>query len=157
MNSTKVVIGIDPGQKGALVRLTETTQEALVMPVMGKGIDAFAIAQWLKEQRPDFVVLEKVGARPNQGVVSMFNFGLGTGEIRGVLKTLAIPYEEVTPQMWKSKVLKGTAKDKDAAIEFVMNKYPDLNLVPPRCRKPHDGIADAACMAVYAWGVLTGE
>lgn len=154
MKSYKVVVGIDVGKKGGLTRLTETTQEAIVMPLLGSEIDAFAIAQWLKELRPDFVVVEKVGARPKQGVVSMFNFGRSTGEVIGVLKTLAIPYQEVTPQMWKSKVLAGTAKDKDAAINYVAARYPDLNLVPPRCRKAHDGIADATCMAVYAQEIL---
>ncbi len=145
-----IVVGIDPGKKGALVRITDVTQEALVMPLIGKEIDSFAISQWLKEQRPDLVVMEKVGARPNQGVVSMFNFGDGYGKVKGVLETLAIPYQLVTPQAWKKVVLSGTAKDKDAAIQYVANRYPDLELIPPRCRKPHDGIADATCLAEYA-------
>lgn len=145
-----ITVGIDPGKKGALVRITDVTQEALPMPLIGKEIDSFAISQWLKEQRPDIVMMEKVGARPNQGVVSMFNFGDGYGKVKGVLETLAIPYKLVTPQQWKKVILAGTAKDKDAAIQYVSNLYPDLQLIMPRCRKPHDGIADAACLAEYA-------
>ncbi|HHP0467283.1 TPA: hypothetical protein ACRZZI_004944 [Vibrio harveyi] len=145
-----IAVGIDPGKKGALVRITDVTQEAFIMPLIGKEIDSFAISQWLKEQRPDIVYMEKVGARPNQGVVSMFNFGDGYGKVKGVLETLAIPYKLITPQQWKKVILAGTAKDKDAAISYVSRKYPDLELIPPRCRKPHDGIADACCLAELA-------
>lgn len=145
-----ITVGIDPGKKGALVRITDVTQEAFQMPLIGKEIDSFAIAQWFKEQRPDMVYMEKVGARPNQGVVSMFNFGDGYGKVKGVLETLAIPYKLITPQQWKKVILAGTAKDKDAAIAYVSRKYPDLELIPPRCRKPHDGIADACCLAELA-------
>lgn len=145
-----IVVGIDPGKKGGLVRLTETTQEGIMMPLMGKEIDGHAIAMWLREQRPDIVVVEKVGAMKGQGVTSMFTFGKGAGKIEGVLEALAIPYQLVTPQAWKKKVLAGTSKDKDAAIAFVSRKYPDLNLIPARCRTPQDGIADACCMAEFA-------
>ena len=153
MNSSKIVVGIDPGIKGALTRITETTQEAIPMPTIGKEIDAHSVAVWLREQRPDLVIIEKVGAMPNQGVTSMFNFGRGTGKLLGVLEALAIPYHEVRPQAWKKAILHGTAHDKQAAIDYVSARYPDLPLILPRCRKPSDGIADATCMAVY--GVLT--
>lgn len=147
---SKIVVGIDPGKKGALVRLTETTQEAFMMPVIGKDIDAHAVAMWLREQRPDLVVIEKVGAMRGQGVTSMFTFGRGTGKLLGVLEALAIPYQEVTPQAWKKKILAGTAKDKDAAIAFCSRRWPDLPLIPQGKRVAQDGIADAACMAEYA-------
>lgn len=55
-----IPVGIDLGKNGALVRITDVTLEAIVMPLIGKEIDAFAILQWLKEQRPDMVILEKV-------------------------------------------------------------------------------------------------
>ncbi|MGB7996548.1 hypothetical protein [Photobacterium halotolerans] len=151
----RVVVGIDPGKKGALVRLTDSTQEAIVMPLKGaKDIDGFAIAQFLKQHRPDMVVVEKVAARPGQGVTSMFTFGTGYGVVQGVLDSLAIPYRLITPQMWKKAILAGTTRDKEAAIGYVANRYPDLELTPPRCRVPHDGIADAACMAEFARQLL---
>jgi hypothetical protein len=40
-------------------------------------------------------------------------------------------------------VLAGTTKDKDAAIAYCRRAFPDVALVLPRCRVPHDGIADA--------------
>lgn len=45
--------------------------------------------------------LERVGARPGQGVTSMFKFGENFGFIQGLLTACSIPYGLVTPQKWK--------------------------------------------------------
>lgn len=156
IDSRMIVVGIDPGLKGGLARMRGWTQDAIPMPVTpDKKIDGHAVAMWLRADRPDLVVIEKVGAMPKQGVVSMFNFGEGYGTLKGVLDALAIRYVLVTPQKWKRAVLDGTERDKKAAIEFVSNKYPDINLIPKGCRKPSDGIADAVCIADY--GVYHGR
>ncbi len=39
---------------------------------------------------------------------------------------------------------------KAASLAYVREHFPDLNLIPPRARNPHDGLADAVCIAV--WG-----
>jgi crossover junction endodeoxyribonuclease RuvC len=63
------------------------------------------------------------------------------------------PLEYVRPQAWKKKVLAGTSKDKEAAIAFVRARFPGAPLTLPRCRTPHDGMADAVCIGYY--GCLT--
>ena len=73
----------------------------------------------------------------------------GYGILLGILGALKISTVRVTPQAWKKAILAGTKKDKDAAIEYVNMKYPDFELILPRCRKPHDGMADAICIAEY--------
>ena len=148
------VLGIDPGQKGGIAFLSDHHAEAVPMPTVGKEIDGRAIAEILKTRGVELVVIEKVGAmrrdgRP-QGAVSMFRFGFGTGLIVGVLEALSLPYRMVTPQAWKSLVLAGTARDKEAAIQFVRRAYPQIDLTPGRIRTPHDGMADAVCLA--EWG-----
>jgi crossover junction endodeoxyribonuclease RuvC len=81
----------------------------------------------------------------------MFKFGFVTGVMHGIISTLAIPLYLVTPQAWKKKILAGTAKDKDAAIDYCRRVYPDVSLLATeRSRKPHDGMADALCIARYA-------
>lgn len=142
-------VGIDPGKSGAIASVGEIN-DAIKMPLQGKDIDCKAIADFLLRVKPESIVLEKVGAMPGQGVTSMFNFGKFYGIIIGIIETLGFSYQLVTPQKWKKHILEGTKKDKDAAIEFVRRRYPDIELVPPRCRKPHDGIADAVCMAQLA-------
>ena len=102
-----------------------------------------------------FAFIEKVHAMPGQGVTSMFNFGMGYGLLRMALAANQIPYQLVTPQAWKKKVLAGLPKDKSSAINYVARKYPNVDLIPGRKRTPHDGIADAICIGEYGITLLT--
>ena len=119
------------------------------MPVAGKEIDGHTIAALLREWQPSVVYVEKVHSMPKQGVASTFKFGMGYGVIIGICDALGLPYRLVTPQAWKKQVLAGTTKDKDAAISFVRRAYPHVNLTPGAKRKPHDGMADALCIAEF--------
>ena len=145
-----MIVGIDPGQTGGIAGIQPTGGcVARPMPVTGKDIDGHAIAAELRALAPEVVILEKVHAMPKQGVSSTFKFGMGFGLVIGVCEALGIPYRLVTPQSWKKVVLAGTAKDKDAAISFVRRAYPAVDLTPGRKRVPHDGMADAVCLAEY--------
>ena len=146
-----IVISADPGMKGGLAILDTTSGIALAapMPTIGKEIDYRKIHEAFTTSTPDIIVIEKVHAMPNQGVTSMFNFGMGYGSLVALASVSKARLVLVPPQMWKKHVLAGTSKDKDAAIQFCDQTYPSINLVLPRCRKPHDGMADAICMAHY--------
>jgi crossover junction endodeoxyribonuclease RuvC len=86
---------------------------------------------------------------PGQGVTSMFSFGKSAGFIEGVLTALAIPYQLVPPQTWK-KVFSLNAS-KLNSIEVCQKLFPDVDLMrTERCKKPHDGMAEALLMAEYA-------
>lgn len=39
---------------------------------------------------------------------------------------------------------------KAASIAYAREHFPDVELVPPRCKNPHDGLADAICIAAWA-------
>lgn len=162
MAMNKISIGIDPGAKGGIAMISPYTIMAFAMPMAGKDVDAGKLAAILRgwtqqslyaSQRENLlamVYLEKVHAMPGQGVSSMFKFGESFGIIKGVLGTLAIPYELVTPQAWKKRVLEGTDKSKEAAIDYCRRKYPQVSLLATeRSRKPHSGMADALCIATY--------
>jgi crossover junction endodeoxyribonuclease RuvC len=96
--------------------------------------------------------IEKVSAMPKQGVTSMFNFGFSTGAIHGIVATLGIPRYLVTPQRWKNNILVGTKKDKEAAIDYCRRAFPSVTLLATeKSRKPHSGMADAICIALYAY------
>jgi len=144
-----IVVGIDPGQSGGLAVLGEEPQ-AMPMPLYGKEIDAQTIAVWLRKQAPHLVVIEQAQSMPKQGLVSTFRFGMHFGVLIGIVETLGLPFRLVRPQVWKQQVLIGTARDKDAAIQHVRRAYPTIDLLPKGKRVPHDGIADAVCIA--EWG-----
>lgn len=146
-----LICGIDPGAEGgvAFAAATQGGADAFPMPLAGKDLDGQRLAQWLRDYRPDRVYVEKVHSMPRQGVASTFRFGRGYGAILGVVQALGFPLFHVTPQAWKKVVLAGTEKDKAAAVEYCRNRWPDTPLVLPRCRVPHDGMADALCIAAY--------
>lgn len=141
----KTYIGIDPGKSGALALLTEDGQ-CTVVP-----FHESAYTEILKAASgPSSVCcLEKVGAMPGQGVVSMFNFGHNLGYIEGLLQAFDIPYQLVPPQTWKKEFC--VTSDKNTSIEVCRKLFPHVSLLPTsRSRKPSDGMAEAMLMAEYA-------
>lgn len=143
------VIAFDPGQKGGIAIYYQGITTAHPMPLAGKVLDLPAIADLVRSHSPSIAVIEKVGSMPGQGVASTFTFGCGYGQLQGLLAGMGIPFELVTPQAWKKLILAGTPKDKDAAIAYCRRAFPDVPLVLPRCRTPHDGIADSLCLLQY--------
>ena len=141
----KTYIGIDPGKSGALALLTEDGQ-CTVVPFQESAYTAILKAA----SGPSSVCcLEKVGAMPGQGVVSMFNFGHNLGYIEGLLQAFDIPYQLVPPQTWKKEFC--VTSDKNTSIEVCRKLFPHVSLLPTeRSRKPSDGMAEAMLMAEYA-------
>jgi crossover junction endodeoxyribonuclease RuvC len=126
------------------------------MPVAGGEVHAAGLADLLRalrcfdsHQDVGRVCLEKVGAMPKQGVASTFRFGTGWGMVRGVCAALGMPVMLVMPTQWKKQVLLGLPHDKDGAVQFCASRWPQTDLVLPGCRVPHDGLADALCLAEY--------
>jgi len=155
MTPMTAFIGIDPGLHGALaaIRSDGARLAHRAMPVAGGEIDCLELRDWIGDlsfTRSVYVAVEKVHSMPKQGVASTFKFGCGYGMIRGVCAACGWSITLVTPQAWKREVLKGYSKsDKRGAIQFCKSRWPTLNLVQPGCRKPHDGIADAYCLAEW--------
>lgn len=150
----KYVLGIDPGKNGGWALFIRDAPVSVgKMPIVGNEIDVFPLCELIRgingtEQL--VVQIEKVHSMPQQGVSSTFTFGVGYGKILGLCQTLRISHDLVTPNVWKKRVLQNLNKDKEATIEFVSRAYPEVNLIPEGCRVPHDGIADAICIA--KWG-----
>ena len=155
-----VYVGIDPGFKGAVaiieddrirlvdtptIKLTQSRKDYLIPEMVGifdPYMSQEGIIVW-----PMRVAIEKVHSMPRQGVASAFTFGKGYGIWLGILATLGIPYEEVTPQRWQGAMLDGMQRGKDANRLRAMQLFPGesdkLNL------KKHDGRADALLLAEY--------
>jgi crossover junction endodeoxyribonuclease RuvC len=151
------LVAIDPGLKGAIAVLSDGGISVHRMPIAGKDLDLPTIAAIIKAASPEWIILEKVGAMPGQGVASTFKFGKGYGMIQGIAAAMEVALELTTPQRWKKVVLHGTTKDKAAAIAFCRRAFPTIPLVPKGCRVPHDGIADALCLLEYGRRTLTQE
>jgi hypothetical protein len=80
-----MIVGFDPGLSGGIAFVSN--DGALIdcqdLPVIGEGtqrrIDAANLAAIIRSHNPTRAVIEAVGARPGQGVSSMFRFGQSVG------------------------------------------------------------------------------
>lgn len=146
-----LAIGIDPGKSGALaVIYTDENNEPFRVKVV--PFDPWVYREVLEtcvDNNRVVCCVEKVGAMPGQGVVSMFNFGHNFGFIEGMLHSRRIPYQLVPPQTWKKEF--SLSSDKQASIDVCKKLFPDISLLAtPRSRKDSDGMAEALLMAEYA-------
>jgi|GEM_PF-1682155 len=178
-----IIIGIDPGRKGGIALLNKEISAPLVapLPYSGKELDSGRLSDWIRLRIGDgdkvvaFVEKSQAMVRPDkagkaskagkksgrvgvQGNVSSFNYGVGYGQIRGVLGALHIETHLVPHWRWRRIIIPRTrkGKTKPAAIAFCQRRWPELNLIQPRCRNPHDGIADALCIAAFGEVVCRG-
>lgn len=151
----KHIIGIDPGKKGGycILDVEGNVDSYGVMPLVGDNIHLGELGDDLGSYDGMLAVIEKVHGMPHYSRKGAFIFGESVGLVKGMCQSMKIPYEAVMPTIWKKKVLQGTKKDKNAAIDFVRRRYPKVDLIIGRSKKPHDGIADAVCIA--HWGLLT--
>ena len=146
------VIGIDPGISGAIAIFRNGVLLSIVdMPTLevdsGKTkkrhISAVGLRDILSGYSNAHAVVEKVGAMPGQGVVSMWNFGRSAGIIEGVVAALRMPSTYVTPAVWTKAV--GRAAGKDASRMRAMELFPTRAELFKRAKD--DGRADAALIA----------
>ena len=141
-----IYIGVDVGKNGgyAVIYPNNTVVEAWSDEGFIEEMRNVALSDELS-----VACVEQVGAMPNQGVKSMFSFGKSAGFIEGVLRANLIPFQLVKPKEWKKEF--GLNSDKAKSIEVCQRLFPKLNLLAtPRCRVPHDGMAEALLMAEYA-------
>jgi hypothetical protein len=156
--SGSLILGVDPGLKGALAFLDPESGmlEVFDMPKFrgtrgGKDeLDRFGLAAIVRE-RAGYVrkaVVELVGAMPKQGVASTFVFGKGTGVVLGVLAACGIRTEEPHPGVWKRAM--GVTADKETSRKRAIGLWPHCPHLFGRADR-----AEAALLAYY--GTKTGD
>lgn len=154
-----VVLGFDPGISGAYA-VVGSDGGVLVddLPVFrtrtanGKSrgeLDPVALAHVLGAFAAtiDHAFIERVSARPGQGVTSMFRFGYAAGVIHGVIAALKIPHTFVTPQSWQRAMRVGPSPD--AARQRAVELSPKM--AGFFSARTHQHRADA--MLIATWGL----
>jgi crossover junction endodeoxyribonuclease RuvC len=150
------VLGLDPGTAGAFAILNEAgavlvddlpahqTQHGRGAKIRAE-LDLHAFRFILADHRVDHVFLERVAARPGQGVSSMFRSGYASGALYGLLVGLNLPVTFVLPQIWQKHF--GIGPSPDAARQRAVQLYPQ---VADRLTKQRDAHrADALLIADY--------
>ncbi|MFZ9976222.1 MAG: hypothetical protein ACO3GM_05540, partial [Candidatus Limnocylindrus sp.] len=111
------------------------------------------VTEWTETHGPYVAYIERLGLRPGEGGKSSQTSGIGWGMIVGVLGACRIRVRDVAPQAWRRAAglprRSGPDAQADAKRDCVewASQVPGLLLIYPRCRKPDQGVADAACIA----------
>ena len=148
-----IIFGIDPGFSGAMAELHTGSGQLYIhdMPTVpgqkGKtDLNMHAIYDTLDAGEAGAIVwLEKVGARPGQGVSSMFRFGQQLGALEMACAGHGHQLRWVTPATWKKHY--GLSADKGAARSVAMQRFPQQAQLFARVKD--DGRAEAALIALY--------
>ncbi len=149
-----MILGVDPGLNGALAFFDVRAGVVTVhdMPTIASGVkskrvvDEAALARLFNgTEAISHAFVEKVGAMPGNGSVSMFGFGVSYGLVRGVLAANFVPITLVPPQTWKSKL--GVPASKEGARARASQLLPAFSHLWPLVK--HDGRAEAALIAYY--------
>lgn len=155
------VVGIDPGLAGgvAVLDLDEQLEVQQVLlwrtPVVKvhrgrakrREYDVGAMRAFLETYRAPnpHVAIELQGARPGQGVVSMFRTGLGLGIWWGLVVGLGFSYSIIPPGLWKRH-------HRLAGMDKAASRFRAQELLPQwgPIRACEEGCAEAALLALYA-------
>lgn len=153
-----IAAGLDPGKQGGIV-IVESEGPALVVreQIM---LDALGDGWWTPQlmaetlrslPMPDRVGLEQVQIRPGQGGQMWTAIRWGYLHAACCYAWPGASMWTPTASAWMGSALKdqpGTGKDR--AVALVSSELPWLDLTPGRRRKPHDGLADAGALALWA-------
>lgn len=168
----RVIIGIDPGLRGAIAAVSGRGEylgvwdvphsEVLVKKARNKkptkqrvyipGAMAVMLRKLSRAYATDrqhaHVTIEQVHAMPKQGVSSMFTFGRGLGMWEGIVAALMLPSSMVTPAVWKKAMLnKGAGSDKGSSIARALSLFPAASKRIHLSK--HEGRAEALLLAEY--------
>lgn len=167
------VIGIDPGLDGGIAWLSEssgivrvelwpmptigTKRRELCMPSLIDKLSPEAGQVFIERQQPigTFKTKDRNGKvrEVKPGAVTSFQIGHNYGLICGVLWALELPYTTITARSWQAVMHAGLDKrlsTKERSIIAAQRLYPHVSLLASeKCRKPHDGMADALLIAEY--------
>jgi len=164
-------MGIDPGREGGIVVLDG-------LDVVGQrrangpegyhvheartdchhGTMAGAILALVGDRAPDLVILELPSWHAGKGRRKMAastagRHGIEHGAWRGILAGLGWAHLVLSAQQWRplARIKGPRSRDtKAATIAHVDALLPGLDLRPGKCTTDHDGLADAAGMALAA-------
>jgi crossover junction endodeoxyribonuclease RuvC len=144
----KRVLGVDPGQKGAMAFLSVQgeIEELEDMPVIGKEVNAHMVSFLIQGYGPILVaVVEAAHSMPREGHAGAFTYGTGYGKVLGVLAALDVPIELASASTWKKAM--GLTTDKDLSRSKATSRWPTY--ADSFKLKKHDGRAEAALLAMW--------
>ena len=167
---TPVILGIDPGKDGGIVVLKrkKIIKKYRIPTINKKLVDLVELNKIINKykNREAHIIIEDVHALFGSSAKATWEFGKVVGQIQGCVSASGIPYTLVAPKKWQNEMFQGVpllkttktnqgkkvkANDNKAmALIATKRLFPSTSFIPKGCRKPHDGLVDAALIA--EWG-----
>jgi len=153
--AVNVVIGIDPGLKGAII-LMHTKSGALLStsPIPDDILALYQLLYAAKQKYPSLIIAcEKAQTIPGrQSVKGAFTQGRNFGVLQGVITMLHVPVHYIPPLTWQAEMHKGAdgPGPKERSLCVAKNLWPcEKFTFTEKQIKPQDGIVDALLIAEY--------
>lgn len=159
----RLFVGIDPGLRGGICALLEdgTPEFVLPLPVYEDSIDVLELAEVLADYKGQYdivAMIEDIIPMPRQGVKSTVKNGFIHGALRATLDLCGHGFYNVSPKEWQSVMLaglrNGTSKEKSIVVASALV---GADKIATPTGRPHDGLADAVCIAEYCRRTLLGN
>lgn len=156
------VVGIDPGLDGAIAVVEDDrivsihsmpTSPLPLMKGTRREVDPVGLDALIPRDA-DLVVIERVWGDKGFGSSRSFTFGGAYYSAIAVVRLARLPLLRITAMEWKKLVLPDEDHSKQAAIDFVKQRYPGINLVRPGCREESHDWAESAILAHIGIGRL---
>jgi len=159
---SRAFLGIDPGLDGAMVVLVEGAAVGQVRmrdlhpkgwPPGVSALIADYVREWHEAHADLHCYIERPQARPGEGGSGALTTGRGWGLIVGAVVACGVRVHEVTAPSWRRAAGLPPRSGAEAKAEAKADarswaeQVPGLTLIYPGCRVPHQGLADAACIA----------
>lgn len=125
--SMQIIIGIDPGKTGGISVIdselnliaTHPMPLTLKQPGAKQQVCPRALHSIMAPYGASLIVIEQVGARPGQGVTSMFSFGQAYGIASAIAELCSERVIYARPQAWRgSQLLTGASKAQVAQVAY---------------------------------------
>lgn len=163
---TRWHIGIDPGADGGMVVLNGKGEVIHFAKIDGEvsNIVAFFDYVCVHLSHPDILVCTFEEYKGDQAANAARHSGMYVGIVMTLCLIHGIQFNRVSPQTWKShfdlivKQVKGAPKLSDTerykmakgrSLEKFQELFPGVNLIYPRCKNIHEGVAEAFLIAEY--------
>lgn len=172
MASIPKIIAVDPGVSGAVVGYYPRTHELFVHRDFKNVKDIVQAVNTCANGEQDQAVIEQVGSRPGQGIVSTSHFMIAYGTAMGalgmkvLLKNLRSPVYHINPSRWQNWVRREIGVSDNAKVLSQQSLYNakfeefDSRVYATSCfpdnakafsRAKDHNTADAALLAVYCF------
>ena len=161
----RLIVGIDNGLTGgmcALCPVSGNVVDTAVMPLKKiegrREIDAASLVDWLNclDRLVDKVVVEE-SPEHAPSAASMRSMSISFGKMIGAFELTGFRVQRVLVRDWQREMLGKKIPQgmtKPLALAYARRRWPERDwLASARCKLPHDGIIDAALIALYGSGI----